>query len=119
MDKIKKKQRKTTKLCRVVLFLSFILFSACFSATRQAGYISEQQGFSFELSNVMVKDVFSYIEKNSDYVFLYSNDKRISDRISLKVKNETIVQIMDRFIEKHGSELRNRWKTNHFKGKRS
>lgn len=102
MDKIKKKQRKTTKLCRVVLFLSFILFSAASSATRQAGYISEQQGFSFELSNVMVKDVFSYIEKNSDYVFLYSNDKRISDRISLKVKNETIVQIMDRLLKNTG-----------------
>lgn len=33
--------------------------------------------FSFKLQDVTVKDIFKYIEKNSEYIFLYSTDKNL------------------------------------------
>ena len=34
--------------------------------------------FSFKLQDVTVKDIFKYIEKNSEYIFLYSINLCIS-----------------------------------------
>ena len=37
--------------------------------------------FSFKLQDVTVKDIFKYIEKNSEYIFLYSTDKNLLKKI--------------------------------------
>lgn len=37
--------------------------------------------FSFKLQDVTVKDIFKYIEKNSEYIFLYSTDKNLLKKL--------------------------------------
>ena len=39
--------------------------------------------FSFKLQDVTVKDIFKYIEKNSEYIFLYSTDKNLLKKICI------------------------------------
>ena len=54
--------------------------------------------FSFELRDVTVKDVFRYIEKNSEYVFLYASNKNLSKKINVDVKNKNVTQILDEVL---------------------
>lgn len=58
--------------------------------------------FSFELRDVTVKDVFRYIEKNSEYVFLYASNKNLSKKVNVSVKNKNVKQILDEVLEHTG-----------------
>lgn len=58
--------------------------------------------FSFELRDVTVKDVFRYIEKNSEYVFLYASNKGLSKKVNVDVKDKSINQILDVVLEHTG-----------------
>lgn len=74
-----------------------LLFPFALSATEQ--YNKE---FSFELRNVTVKDVFRYIEKNSEYVFLYASDKKLSKKVNVDINNKNVKQILDEVLEHTG-----------------
>lgn len=58
--------------------------------------------FSFELREVTLKDLFRYIEKNSDYVFLYASDKNLSKKVNVDVRNKTVREILDEVLEHTG-----------------
>ena len=60
------------------------------------------KNFSFELRDVTVKDVFRYIEKNSEYVFLYASNKNLSKKVNVDVKNKNVKQILDEVLEHTG-----------------
>ena len=74
-----------------------LLFPLALSATEQYN-----KDFSFELRDVTVKDVFRYIEKNSEYVFLYSSDKNLSKKISINVQGKNVKEILDEVLEHTG-----------------
>lgn len=95
MEKIKNRQQKTTRLCRPILLLFLSLFSIASFAVSYA----QQKVFSFELANVTIKDVFSYIEQNSEFVFLYSNHNNISKKVSLNVKDQTIDEVLNKLLQ--------------------
>ena len=50
--------------------------------------------FSFKLQDVTVKDIFKYIEKNSEYIFLYSTDKNLLKKINVDVNKKDITQVL-------------------------
>lgn len=60
------------------------------------------KNFSFELRDVTVKDVFRYIEKNSEYVFLYASNKNLSKKVNVDVKDKNVKQILDEVLEHTG-----------------
>lgn len=60
------------------------------------------KNFSFELRDVTVKDVFRYIEKNSEYVFLYASNKNLSKKVNVDVKNKNVKQVLDEVLEHTG-----------------
>jgi len=60
------------------------------------------KNFSFELRDVTVKDIFRYIEKNSEYVFLYASNKNLSKKVNVDVKNKNVKQILDEVLEHTG-----------------
>lgn len=100
MEKIKNKQRKTLKLSRHQIILFLIL--SFFSMTSYAVPESQQKIFSFKLENVTIKDVFKYIEQNSEFVFLYSDDKIILKEVNLNVEGQTISQVLERLLQNTG-----------------
>ena len=60
------------------------------------------KAFSFELREVTLKDLFRYIEKNSEYVFLYASDKNLSKKVNVDVRNKTVREILDEVLEHTG-----------------
>lgn len=100
MEKIKNKQRKTLKLSRHQIILFLIL--SFFSMTSYAVPESQQKIFSFKLENVTIKDVFKYIEQNSEFVFLYSDDKIILKKVNLNVEGQTISLVLERLLQNTG-----------------
>ena len=55
--------------------------------------------FSFKLQDVTVKDIFKYIEKNSEYIFLYSTDKNLLKKINVDVNKKDITQVLDEILK--------------------
>lgn len=58
--------------------------------------------FSFEMSDVTVKDVFSYIENNSEYVFLYAPSKNLSKKVNAEVHDKNVNEILDEVLKNTG-----------------
>ena len=93
----KKKTWAVKNLYKALLSLSLFFFSASVGAS-QKEQIMEQQTFSFKFQNATIEEVMSYIEKNSEYVFLYTDNQLTSHKVSLDVDNASISQIMDRLL---------------------
>lgn len=62
--------------------------------------------FSFEMSDVTVKDVFSYIENNSEYVFLYAPSKNLSKKVNVDVKNKDINVVLEEILAHTGLDYK-------------
>ena len=46
-----------------------------------------------------MKDIFKYIEKNSEYIFLYSTDKNLLKKINVDVNKKDITQVLDEILK--------------------
>ena len=68
------------QLISAMLVFFALLFPLVLPAAEQYN-----KNFSFELRDVTVKDVFRYIEKNSEYVFLYASNKNLSKKVNVDV----------------------------------
>lgn len=77
-----------------MLALFALLFPLALSASEQYN-----KNFSFKLRNVTVKEIFHYIEKNSEYVFLYAPDKDLSQKVSIDVHNKNLNEILDEILK--------------------
>lgn len=66
MDYFRRKQ-----ISAMLLFFALLLPISMVAMEQNNGV------FSFKLQDVTVKDIFKYIEKNSEYIFLYSTDKNL------------------------------------------
>lgn len=59
---------------------------------------------SLELSNAKIRDVFSSVEKESEYVFFYSDAvrKELEQNVSVNVEAKTIYEILDQVLKGTG-----------------
>lgn len=85
------------QLISAMLVFFALLFPLALPAVEQYN-----KSFSFELRDVTVKDVFRYIEKNSEYVFLYASNKNLSKKVNVAVKDKNVKQILDEVLEHTG-----------------
>jgi TonB-linked SusC/RagA family outer membrane protein len=77
-----------------------LVISLCFVMTAVANSYSQAARLNLKLSNVMVKDVLSRIEKESDFVFLYNVDKFDENRkVSVDMDDATINKILDAVLK--------------------
>lgn len=91
------------------LFISIFLFLT--TVPVYAGGVdmyTQQKTFTVKLENKTVKDVINYIEKNSEFVFMYSKNSLdiLNKQISLQVDNENISAILDRLADETGLKFR-------------
>lgn len=85
------------QLISAMLVFFALLFPGSISALEQYN-----KNFSFELNNITVKEVLRYIEKNSEYVFLYSSGKNLSGKVSISAKDKNVNQILDEVLANTG-----------------
>ena len=92
--------RRTCRIMRV-FFLFFTLgISVCFSNNSY----SQSAKLSLNLQNKTVKQVFSEIEKNSEFIFFYHDDLiDVNRKITINTDNETIEQILNEVLDATGN----------------
>ena len=88
MDYFRRKQ-----ISAMLLFFALLLPISMVAMEQNNGV------FSFKLQDVTVKDIFKYIEKNSEYIFLYSTDKNLLKKINVDVNKKDITQVLDEILK--------------------
>lgn len=93
------KFKRRMKLLTLLLLVTIV--------THAANSYSQQTKFNMELNSVTVREVFSKIEKNSEFILLY-NEKSldVNRRVDVLVKDEIVESVLDQIFE--GTQ--NTWK---------
>lgn len=91
---------KCNNILRIMKLSTFLLFLCFFSITAENTY-PQQKELSFNFKNTTLRQAFSLIEKNSDYVFLVSDEAEsfFNKKIDLAVKKESIGQVLSSLLE--------------------
>lgn len=80
-----------------MLFLLFIVTNFCYATTSS---YAESKIISLNLSDATIKDIFTEIEKNSEFIFFYKNEDMDSERkVSIEAKSQTISQILSQLFD--------------------
>lgn len=92
---------RSVKKVKLLLFLSFVCISSALLANDLA--YAQQTHFTFSMNGVKIQSVFERIEKESEFVFFYS-DKVINPKevVSVTANNETVTQILDKLLAGYG-----------------
>lgn len=91
MNKFNHEQTKEELFRSVFLMMFFVL-----SVTMQAQSTTKQHLLNFNLQNRTLEYVIKYIEKNSEYVFMYSDLKsELNTKVTLNVNDKTINNVLD------------------------
>ena len=89
--------KSAKKMLLMTLFASSTL---AISANNEAGTYEQAHVFEFRMENTAVKNVFSYIEENSEFIFLYSGEVLDPETlVSINVKGDNIYEVMDKLSE--------------------
>ncbi len=87
----------------LIMRLSFIMLLVS-SLTVIANSYSQSTKFSFQLSNATIKDVFQEIERNSEFIIIYSDDVLdVSREVSVKVSGVTVDKILAQILRESGN----------------
>ena len=80
-----------------------LLFVFCFlvaALQAKSPVYGQAKTFTVSLKNVTLKEVISYVEKNSQYVFFFKPEEiNQSTQISVSLKNATVKQLLDKVLE--------------------
>ena len=81
-----------------MLLMSLLLSSTLVvSANNDPSTYEQSHVFEFRMENTAVKNVLSYIEENSEFIFLYSGEVLNPETlVSIDVKNGNIYDVMDK-----------------------
>lgn len=83
----------------LILFLLFFTINLC-SAT---SIYAQNKMISLDVENVTLKDVFSEIERKSEFIFFYKNaDIDTKQKVSIRVKDKNIESILTQLFENTG-----------------
>lgn len=86
------------RLTKIMFVLGFLLTSV-WSYSSNSVYAQEQK-FTFEFKQTSIKTIFQYIEKHSEFIFMYRADLLdTSKKVSVKVEKQTIEQILEQVLK--------------------
>ncbi|MDE6449146.1 MAG: carboxypeptidase-like regulatory domain-containing protein, partial [Muribaculaceae bacterium] len=88
-----------------MVFLVTMCMASLPSRANVTGDYALKKVFSFNLKDKPVKDVLSYIEKNSEFIFFYSTKAIDTDRrVSVNVVNKPVTSVLDQIFA--GTDIR-------------
>lgn len=88
----------TSKILMKMKLLTFFIFVSVASVT--ANSYSQQTKFKMNLTNITVRQVFQEIEKNSEFIFFYSEKSvDLNRKVEINVDNETVTSILDQLFK--------------------
>ncbi|MDR1098133.1 MAG: STN domain-containing protein, partial [Tannerella sp.] len=91
---------------KMKLTVFFIIVVCQISATNSYAQKAE---ITLKLSNVTLRDAIRRIEKQTEFVFFYNNDKiDLDQKVSLDIKNGTITALLDQLADKYSYTVENK-----------
>ena len=89
------------KLKKLILIMKLsALFLMILSLNLSASVYSQNTRFTVDLNGKSVREVFQFIEKESEFRFFYNDDfSYIDEVVNLNVKNENVEQILAKLFE--------------------
>ena len=94
------KKQKSSQIKRFNYLKSIYLGGCllCFSGNVSANFIgsySDEIDFTIKMENKSVRDVFSYIEKNSEFIFIYQGTKiDLNRKVSIDIHDQPVQKIL-------------------------
>ncbi|HKI88024.1 MAG TPA: TonB-dependent receptor [Draconibacterium sp.] len=86
--------KKWERIMRITVILIFGLV-----LTVNAKSYSQATRLDIRMNNRTIRDVISYVEENSEFVFLYKNeDLNVDKKVNVNLKNATINEILDEVL---------------------
>mgnify|MGYP002542568998 FL=1 len=83
-----------------VMKLSLIFLLLCGSTIFANNVNSQTACVSIEANKLQAKDVIKLIEEQTDYLFVYNNEKvDLSKTVSLNVRNKTVAEVLNNIFE--------------------
>ena len=83
---------------RITTFLLLV----CVFCTFAENTHSQNARVSITRSNTQLEDILSEIESQTDYLFIYNNQVDINKKLSIKVKNKPVSQVLDNLLKNMG-----------------
>ncbi len=78
-----------------VLLFSFVATGKVFAEDTYA----QNKRLTLEMSNITMRDVFNEIEKNSEYIFFYSDEVNVFKKVAVNITDKTIDEIMNQMLK--------------------
>ena len=82
--------------------VSTLIMSLPFNVSASTSVDSSREVLSVTMQNRSIKDVFSYIEKNSDYVFIYEGDINLNRMVDVNISNKSVEEIIKEVFSANG-----------------
>lgn len=83
---------------RITTFLLLVCVFCSFAENTH----SQNARVSITRSNTHLEDILSEIESQTDYLFIYNNQVDISKKLSIKVKNKPVSEVLDNLLKNMG-----------------
>lgn len=92
--------RKKTKLPKIILIISFFVLGILFTYANASSSYAQTKNLTIKLENKSVRDIFDYIEKNSEFIFLYYENMLDTKRkISIDIENQPVTNVLNKVFE--------------------
>lgn len=85
-----------------IMRISTFLLMVCVFCSYAGNAHSQNAKVSIRMNNVKLDKILNEIENQTDYLFIYNNQVDINKITSVKVKNEAVVQVLDRILSGTG-----------------
>lgn len=86
------------KIMRIMRLTILLLFGCMLTVS--ANSYAQKTKLDINMTNTTIRDLFAYIEENSEFVFLYRNeDFNLDKKVEINVKNASINQILDEALK--------------------
>jgi iron complex outermembrane receptor protein len=86
------------KIMRIMRLTILLLFGCMLTVS--ANSYAQKTKLDINLTNTTIRDLFGFIEENSEFVFLYRNeDFNLSKKVAVNLKDATINQILDEALK--------------------
>ncbi len=101
MDRFSTKSANTSLAQRVMRIMIFLfLVGGMGGISHASNTYSQSTKLNLDLRNKTIKEVFSEIEKSSEYIFLYNDENLdITRKVSVNIHNQTIDKILDQIFK--------------------
>lgn len=76
---------------------TFLTFSGTIEAATELTY-AQQTIFSVSMENQTLKSVINWVEKNSQFIFIYRTNVDLSCRVNVDVRNKTVEEILKQML---------------------